>query len=203
MSPSTLIYGQDYESRYAAAWPIVPSAHHIYLALENFVFLWWKKIWDIPKPMPWTSSIVDANDFRTCKTLFDALAVDSLRIAATGVNRIEEEIHTEKRKGKIPETVKKYFRQFWDSMLFTFKNKQNWTWIFFIEKLCSASENNTYPTTKKNPDEIWSVQPQFNSVHATRRWRTTATATTRHMLDPNINLIMNKQTHSHWEREKI
>lgn len=81
--------------------------------------------------MPWTSSIVDANDFRTCKALFDALAVDSMRITTTGVNRIEK---VKKEREKYPKRSKSIFANFEFRCFSQFKNKQNWTWIFFLLK---------------------------------------------------------------------
>lgn len=101
LSPSTLIYGRDYESRYAGAWawPIVPTTFHS--ALENVVcFYCGRRFEPYPSPCLEPLPIVDANDFRTRKALFDALAVDSMRIATTSVNRIEEEAQSREEEGK-------------------------------------------------------------------------------------------------------
>lgn len=163
--------------------------------------------------------IVDANDFRTCESTFwrSCSWFDAHR-HGTGVNRIEEEAQSREEEGKNTRNGQQNifanleFRCFLRLKINKIELEK---FAFYWKIMLSLRDGKlilettkTMRTKKKNHKRnmISSASIDFSVVHATWRWRAAATTTppsTRRILDANVNLIHEQQTHSHWEWEKI
>lgn len=105
--PSKHKFAVELESHYIVAWPIVTTFVCV------FFFFSWKEDSMCTRTMPWTSSVIDANDFRTNKTFwfgfffFLQMMLLQLIRCASLFNRIDKE-NSRKRKKKQTKKTKKW-----------------------------------------------------------------------------------------------